>query len=154
MQLSKDFSRIGWTVLLFAAAVQGAAAQDDYKLIKLEQDVRSLERQVQDLSRQLRDAQTQIAQLGGRPAARTDRTAPAATATSAQWLDAAKWDRLREGMTEMQVIEVLGPPTSMRTEGNARLLFYAMEIGTDSFLGGSVRLEDRKVDDVQKPILR
>lgn len=146
--------RIGLMVLLLLTAAHNAVAQDDYKVIKLEQDMRNLERQVQELSRQLSDAQRQIAQLGGRPASRTTRAAPAAVATSTQWLDVENWDRLREGMTELEVIELLGPPTSMRADGNARTLFYAMEIGSNGFLSGTVRLEDRKVDDVQKPALR
>lgn len=146
--------RIRSIALLLVAVAHNAAAQDDYKVIRLEQDMRNLEREVRELSRQLSDAQRQIEQLGGRPVARTDRTAPAAVGTSTSWLDVEKWDRLREGMTELQVIELLGPPTSMRADGNARTLFYAMEIGTNGFLSGTVRLEDRKVEDVQKPTLR
>jgi hypothetical protein len=146
--------RIGLMALLLIAAAHGAAAQDDYKVIKLEQDMRNLERQVQELSRQLGDAQRQIAQLGGRPVTRTDRSAPAAVDSSTPWLDVENWDRLRQGMTELQVIELLGPPTSMRAEGDARTLFYAMEIGSNGFLSGTVRLEGRKVANVQKPTLR
>lgn len=146
--------RIGSMALLLIAAAHGAAAQDDYKVIKLEQDVRNLERQVQQLSRELSDAQRQIAQLGGRSVARTERAAPTPTGTSTPWLDIENWDRLREGMTELQVIELLGPPTSMRAEGDARTLFYAMEIGSNGFLSGAVRLEGRKVEDVEKPTLR
>jgi hypothetical protein len=146
--------RIGSMALLLIAAAHCAAAQDDYKVMKLEQDMRNLERQVQELSRQLGDAQRQIAQLGGRPVTRTDRSTPATVDTSTRWLDVRNWDRLREGMTELQVIELLGPPTSMRAEGDARTLFYAMEIGSNGFLSGTVRLDGRKVDDVQKPTLR
>lgn len=145
--------RIGLMALLLIAAAHSVAAQDDYKVIKLEQDVRNLERQVQQLSRQLSDAQRQIAQLGGRPVARTERAEPPVN-TSTPWLDVENWDRLREGMTELQVIELLGPPTSMRAEGEVRTLFYAMEIGSNGFLSGAVRLEGRKVEDVEKPTLR
>lgn len=146
--------RIGSMALLLIAAAHGAAAQDDYKIIKLEQDMRNLERQVEQLSRQLSDAQRQIAQLGGRPITRTDRGGPVAVGTPTPWLNIDNWDRLREGMTELQVIELLGPPTSMRAEGDARTLFYAMEIGSNGFLSGAVRLEGRKVEDVEKPTLR
>lgn len=146
--------RIRSMALLLVAVAHGAAAQGDYKVIKLEQDMRNLERQVRELSRQLSDAQRQIEQLGGRPVTRPDRAAPAAVGTSTPWLDVENWDRLREGMTELQVIELLGPPTSTRADGNARTLFYAMEIGSNAFLSGTVRIEDRKVEDVQKPTLR
>ena len=145
--------RIPLILSMLVVCAHSALAQDDYKVIKLEQDMRNLERQVQELSRQLGDTQRQLAQLGGRPP-RTDRSAPTAASTSNAWLDVSNWDRLRAGMNEMQVIELLGPPTTMRAEGNARTLFYAMEIGTSGFLSGSVRLENRKVEDVQRPVLR
>ena len=57
-------------------------------------------------------------------------------------------------MGELEVINILGPPTSMRQEGEARVLLYAMEIGAAGFLGGSVELRDRKVSEVNPPTLR
>ena len=146
--------RIRLLALMLIAAASSASAQSDFKVIKLEQDVRNLERQVQDLSRQVGDLQRQLAQSGDRRPARSDHSTRQPTNTSAPWLDVANWDRIREGMTELEVISLLGPPTSMRAEGNSRTLLYAMEIGSSGFLSGSVQLEDRKVDDVEKPVLR
>ena len=57
-------------------------------------------------------------------------------------------------MDELSVIGALGPPTSMREENGARVLLYAMEIGSSGFLGGSVSLRDRKVVEIQKPALK
>jgi hypothetical protein len=57
-------------------------------------------------------------------------------------------------MGELEVIGILGPPTSMRQEGETRVLLYAMEIGSTGFVGGSVELRDRKVSEVLKPVLR
>ncbi len=57
-------------------------------------------------------------------------------------------------MSELEVIEILGQPTSMRSEGDSRLLLYAMEIGASGFLSGSVRLRDGEVVEVQTPILK
>ena len=57
-------------------------------------------------------------------------------------------------MSELEVIGILGPPTSMRQEGEARVLLYAMEIGSAGFLGGSVELRDRAVSEVHKPALK
>lgn len=146
--------RIALLVMTFAAAMQSAAAQDNFKVIKLEQDVRNLERQVQDLSRQVNDLQRRLVQAGDASAARADRSAPPTASTSTSWLVAANWDRVRTGMSELEVIGVLGPPTSMRAAADSRTLFYAMEIGASGFLGGSVRLEERKVVEVVRPALR
>lgn len=140
-------------VLLLAACTLLAGA-DDYKLMKVEQDVRNLERQVQELSRQIADLQ----QRGSRAQDRTatvERTAPLPPG-SPQWLDIENWNRLRVGMSEMEVISALGPPTSMRGDpgSDSRTLLYAMEIGSSGFLSGSVQLKDRRVAELQKPVLK
>ena len=57
-------------------------------------------------------------------------------------------------MGELEVIQLLGPPTSMRDENGARVLFYAMEIGPSGFLSGSVVVRDRTVAEVRKPELQ
>jgi hypothetical protein len=144
--------RIAVLVVLLAT-LSSAAAQDDYKVIKLEQDVRNLERQVQDLQRQVGDLR-RLSQSGDASSLRSEHSAPPSAAPSTSWLVAANWDRVRAGMSELQVIDILGPPTSMRAAASSRTLFYAMEIGTSGFLGGNVRLEDRKVVEVSKPALR
>ena len=54
----------------------------------------------------------------------------------------------------MEVIGSLGPPTSMRDVDGARVLFYALEIGSSGFLGGSVKLRDRAVVEIQVPVLQ
>ena len=142
-------------IALLALLGQSALAADDatYRLMKLEQDVRNLERQVQTLTRQLDELKQQSARAGDRSAAARSSTTVAA-ASSADWLEAARWDRVRPGMGELEVINILGPPTSMRQEGETRVLLYAMEIGSTGFLGGSVELRDRKVSEVHKPALK
>lgn len=126
-------------------------AQTDFKVMKLEQDVRSLERQVEDMKRQLAELQRRSNQPGNLPA-RMDQPPPPSTPPA--WLVAANWERVKPGMSELQVIELLGPPTSTRAAANSRTLFYAMDIGASGFLGGNVRLADKKVVEVVRPVLR
>jgi len=143
--------------LLFAFAlllIAGLAAADDFKVIKLEQDVRNLERQVQTLSRQIDELRGQLEHSGDRASLSGPPKTPAAAVPLPSWLDVSNWNRVHQGMDELAVIETLGPPTSMREENGARVLLYAMEIGSSGFLGGSVSLRDRKVVDVQKPMLK
>ena len=141
-------------VLLLAAWLSPAIAADDFKVMKLEQDVRNLERQVQELQRQVLDLQQRNrAGLDTRPPAPS--AAPPANA-GGQWLDAANWKRIRPGMAELEVISLLGPPTSLRgaADSPSRTLMYAMEIGSSGFLSGSVQLRDRVVVEVSPPVLR
>lgn len=141
-----------YLTLLLLAAAQFAVA-DDFKVIKLEQDVRSLEQQVRELSRQVAELQRRSGRPGDQSTS-MDRQAPVVTGTSL-WLDARNWDRIRIGMSELQVIEILGPPTSLRgDDATSRTLLYALEIGTANFLGGQVKLEERRVTQVEKPTLK
>jgi hypothetical protein len=126
------------------------AAADDLKVAQLEQDVRDLKRQVLALSRQL----DEIRNRPGSPPPRVAQTPHAAPANHDAWVDAAKWQRLRVGMSELEVLGLLGPPTSMRDENGARLLLYAMEIGASGYLSGSVSLRERIVSGIQKPELK
>lgn len=57
-------------------------------------------------------------------------------------------------MSELEVVELLGTPTSMREENGARVLLYSLEIGVGGFLSGSVLLRDRAVVEVRNPELR
>ena len=138
-----------WLVLL--ACLPSAVIADDLRVSQLEQEVRRLERQVLALSRRLDELQ--------RPSFKPEPGATAPRASMAPvpgdaWLDATKWRRVKPGMAELDVIGLLGPPTSMREEAGERLLLYALEVGTSGFLGGSITLRDRVVTSVQTPVLR
>jgi hypothetical protein len=134
--------------LCFALPI--AAAAQDPRVPFLEQEVRELQRQVRTLSRQMDE-------IRNRPARPIPHSAIADSPSPApdpeQWLDAAKWKQLKVGMNELEVIGLLGPPTSMRERNGSRVLFYALEIGSTGFLGGRVSLRDRVVTEVQTPTL-
>jgi len=126
-------------------------AADEQRLSFLEQEVRNLQRQVQTLSRQIDELRTRPDRPVAASSPLAGQTPPA---DSEQWLDAKRWRQLRNGMSELEVIGALGPPTSMRTEGDARVLLYAREIGASGFLGGSITLRDRVVVEVRQPTLQ
>src|SRR6185503_8902685 len=109
---------------------------------------------VQTLTRQLDELRQRSARAGERTPAGTRAATASAASSSTSWLEAPRWDRVRVGMSELEVINVLGPPTSMRQEGDARVLLYAVEIGASGFLSGSVELRDRAVSEIHKPVLR
>jgi hypothetical protein len=131
-----------------------AAENDTYRLMKVEQDVRNLEREVQTLTRQVDELKQQQSRSVDRGSSSARSSTASAASNSTAWLEAARWDRVRTGMSELEVINVLGPPTSMRKEGDARVLLYAMEIGSAGFLGGSVEFRNSAVTAVNKPVLK
>ncbi len=141
------------TACLALAVLLGASAApaDEFKIIKLEQDVRNLERQVQTLERRVEELSSRLRRSGEYPAGPRG---PGAEPSSSDWLVAANWDRIRPGMSELEVIQLLGRPASMRPVDGGRVLLYAMEIGSDGFLSGSVTIRDRQVVEVEKPALK
>jgi hypothetical protein len=140
-----------WSRVLLIFVMAAAHAETDPRVSFLEQEVRNLHRQVDQLSRQVDRLTTRPdrPKAPGSPA-----SAPRAAADSTQWVDAGLWKKIRPGMSELEVIGTLGPPTSMREEAGARLLLYALEIGSSGFLGGSVVLRDRTVIEVRQPTLQ
>jgi hypothetical protein len=124
------------------------ATADDLRIAQMEQDIRDLKRNVQTLTRQIEELRRLQPSQGVR------RVPSSPTAASTAWVDLSKWNHLRPGMSELEVLSSLGPPTTMRDENGARVLRYALEISSGGFLSGSVTLRDRVVVEVQKPQLQ
>jgi hypothetical protein len=145
--------------LMLAAMLLGAPvaalAADDIKVMQLEQDVRDLQRQVQAQSQQIAELRMQLSRPAPPgPVSSSTAGTQAVAAKSETWLDASKWALIKPGMSELEVVSLLGPPVSMREKDGDRVLMYAMEIGASGFLSGSVTLRDRVVLKSQKPELR
>jgi hypothetical protein len=126
------------------------SAADEGRFSYLEQEVRRLQQQVTAMSRRIDQLERPVATAPGAPAPANPAPAP----NSDAWIDAGKWKKLRPGMRELEVISLLGPPTTMREIDGARVLFYALEIGASGFLGGSVTIRDRVATQVQEPVLQ
>jgi len=148
-------------MMLSLLCLPALAGADDYKVIKLEQDMRNLERQVNELKRQV-DVLERRESGELLPSVRPGNPSPNAsqmngTATDeAPWYSSANWDRVKVGMNELDVIRLLGKPNSMRSEdADSRTLLYALEIGSGAgFLSGSVELKNHQVAAVNKPLLK
>ncbi len=140
--------------LLLGASLPGVAA-DDFKVIELEQDMIELERRVEALSRDVEQLQQRGLDQTTARAATAGGDCPAAQPCAPAWLSVASWERVRPGMSEFEVIGILGPPSSVRgaADSPTRTLMYAMEIGSNAFLAGRVDLEERRVVAIQTPVL-
>ena len=144
--------RIAYAVCL-VMLTSTAVAADDFRVMKLEQDMRNLERQVQTLQRQL--AETQQALRHSSPTMEWPSTYATQLESDRQWLSASAWNRVKAGMSELQVVEILGKATALRPDSQGRrALLYTLEIGTTGFLTGSVSFVDGKAVEVQHPELK
>jgi hypothetical protein len=59
-------------------------------------------------------------------------------------------------MKDLDVIAVLGRPTSVRTDadGKSHALLYALELGPNAVLAGNVRMSDAGVAEINRPTLK
>jgi outer membrane murein-binding lipoprotein Lpp len=153
--MSGLMNRVMLAAILLGASLAASAA-DDPKVLQLEQDVRDLQRQVLAQSQQIEQLRMQLSRPVPQPAPASPAASrePGASGTGGTWLDASRWAQIKPGMSELEVLTLLGSPASMRERDGERVLLYAMEIGSSGFLSGSVTLRNRVVLRLQKPELR
>lgn len=138
--------------ILLATSTASAAPIDEFRISDIERKIRDLETATREQARLIAQLQSQT------PGAKTN--APAASAIpphdEQRWLMAGSWARLKPGMSELQVIELLGVPTQVRSSdnGQTRSLLYAMEIGRSGFLSGKVELQSSKLTLIELPHLK
>jgi hypothetical protein len=146
---------LGMLIVALAGAAAPASSQDALRVRQLENDINRLQRELEAQSRRIDELE------------RATRSVSATVSTAAPdiirkpeslpaWLLPTNWDRIRPGMKELDVIALLGRPTSVRTDpdGKTHALLYAIELGPTAVLAGNVRLNDSGVAEVNKPILR
>jgi hypothetical protein len=144
-------------IITFAIAVPAHAQLpvDDQRVRQLESDLLRLQRMVDDQARRIQYLE-QSMQIVSPPSASLLPAPLAPQNSSPAWLVSASWDRIKRGMTPQQVMAVLGRPTSTRNaeDGKLRLLYYAMELGPDTYLTGSIRVDDSGVVEINRPELK
>lgn len=141
------------TLALSSVLAAPSVAQEDIRVRQLEGEVQRLQRELATQARRI-DQLERDTRLGAstRVPAGTSRQAESSPA----WLVVASWDRIRTGMKELEVISILGRPTSVRqgSEGASSTFFYALELGPNAVLAGNVRFGKEGVAEVRKPELR
>ena len=73
-------------------------------------------------------------------------------ALSEPWHYETYWRRIKDGMSESQVIKILGKPTGVKDIGPFRTLFYRGEVRGSGFVSGNVELSDDRVWQVNTPV--
>jgi hypothetical protein len=140
-----------------AAAPLGARAADEFRVEELRQEITELQRVTREQSRRIDELERLVAKSARTPIAPLPGNAHArALPGSDKWLAPTSWKRVRPGMNEQQVLDLLGCPTSVRNGPGepGRTWFYTMQVGPSGFLSGRVVLSNNQVREVQEPTLR
>jgi hypothetical protein len=145
-------------VLFIAAATLAvpfpALAQDALRIRQLENEVMRLQREIDAQNMRLERLESGARSAGSAPPSVV--VTPRAADSSPAWLVSTNWDKLHTGMKELDVIALLGRPTSVRADENAKThtMFYALELGPNAFLTGNVQFGDAGVAEINRPTLR
>ena len=131
-----------------------AAPIDEFRLSDIEQKIRDLETLTREHTRQLSELQSP--RSGGRNTAAPTSGTTTNDSRDLRWVNVASWNRIKPGMSELQVVELLGAPTQMRIadDGQSRQLLYALEIGRSGYLGGRITFSKGMVTAVELPMLK
>lgn len=125
---------------------------DETRERQLELDVQQLRRELLAQGRRIDELERQA----GRGVKETSVTMLPVVPVRPPWLVAANWERVHAGMSEAEVRQVLGNPTTVRGGATveSKILLYALEVAPEAYLAGSVELDAGKVREVKKPVLR
>jgi outer membrane protein assembly factor BamE (lipoprotein component of BamABCDE complex) len=128
------------TVLLVACWAAMAQTRDP-RVDDLTKETAQLKRTIADQERRIAELEKTVKLLSG---AVTPATARIISDTP-PWQVASNWSLIRKGMSEAQVMEVLGPPTRVQSAIDTRTLLYTTDAQSTTTLNGSVTLTDDRV---------
>lgn len=134
--------------LILVVTVAPVFAQPSERVRQLEQEINFLKNTVADQGRRIELLERQLL---GKPSATGSSSSPAAaqfrtpSSVAFPWHDKNAWDRVKHGMSEAQVVSILGPPTSVNVMGSYRTLLYRGDVPGSGSVSGNVMLtgEDR-----------
>lgn len=113
-----------------------------------------LKKETAQLKTMIADQERRIAALEKMVKALQAVAAPVPTAIPAPappWHQASNWILIKKGMSEAQVVEILGPPTSVDSSIDVRTLLYQPDSRSTSTLNGSVTLTDDRLTAAKPP---
>ena len=140
------------------AWVPAAARADDAARINfLESEIQRLRNQLDEQNRRIERLEAALAQRGSAVPGRPSDRRPEATAASPKakgpqrWHSLENWDRVSKGMTQEEVVKVLGEPTTVQSVDNYKTLFYSGVTRDGRTLNGLVNMRDERVVAVKNP---
>ena len=138
-----------------------SAADDSARISQLELEIQRLRTRIDEQQRRIERLEEELNRRLGpgfvepAPESRTDQGATAARSAgeASPWHAAKSWAQVTKGMSEAEVTEILGSPTSAESIGSLKTLFYRGEIVGVGAVSGIVNLRDGRVVAVNKPAL-
>jgi hypothetical protein len=129
--------------LLYSTQTPALLAQArDPRVDKLTAETEELKRTVADQDKRIAELEKTVKML--QAAAAPPLPAPIPSPVP-PWKVPTSWNQIQAGMSEAQVVAILGPPTSVQSVQDSRTLFYQPGPQSTSTLNGTVTLKDDRV---------
>jgi len=136
------------TLWLCTISTPSALAQTrDPRVDQLAKDTEELKHTVADQDKRISDLEKTVKML---QALLNPAPAPIPAVTP-PWTSSSNWTRVKAGMSEADVTEILGSPTSVQSVVDSKILFYQSDAKSSSALKGSVTLMDDRVTAMSPP---
>lgn len=123
------------------------AQSRDPRIDELKKDTAQLKSTIADQERRIAELEKTVKALMS-AAAPLPKPIPSPTPP---WQVASNWNQIRKGMSEAQVVGILGPPTRVDTAIDVRTLLYQPDSHSTITLNGSVTLTDDRVTALSPP---
>ena len=136
-----------WILGLVVLSPFGLAQVHDTRIDKLEKETAQLKATVAEQDRRINELQASVRAL---QAALTPTPKPIPSPTP-PWHEPSNWNLIQPGMSEAQVVQILGPPTNVDADTDVRTLRYETASSAKRALKGSVTLTDDRVTAAQPP---
>jgi len=137
-----------WLLYLNLPLTAMAQARDP-QIDELKKETAQLKVMIADQERRIAELEKMVKALQA-VAAPVPAAIPSATPP---WRRASNWILIKKGMSEAQVVEILGPPTSVDSSIDVRTLLYQPDSHFSSTLSVSVTLTDDRVTAAKPPAI-
>jgi hypothetical protein len=144
------------SALMLGANPTRALADDAARISRLESEIQLLRTQIDAQHRRILRLEDELSRHSGSkpvpavPEARESRTLNMAT-DPLPWHSPASWGRVKQGMSEAEVTNVLGEPTHRDSMEQFKTLFYDGQSVDSRPIRGHVNFRDGRVVAVNKP---
>jgi hypothetical protein len=137
----------GWVVALLSFPLLAQAQAHDPRIDQLEKETAQLKATVAEQGHRIAELESALKTLQAvlKP---TPKPIPGPTPP---WFEPSNWIKLSPGMSEEEVVAILGPPSSADGKIDVRTLVYETGPSETRSLKGSVTLTDDRLTGAQPP---
>lgn len=149
------------TACILAMGAVPARADDGARINNLESELQRLRTQVAEQNRRIQRLEARLEQLGGARIPDPDALARSDSAAEDKvhptgpqpWHTSRTWEKVAVGMSQAEVIAILGDPTAVEAVDNYKTLFYS-DGAAGGDISGHINLKDDLVVAIKMPASR